>query len=213
MSEETSTVPSVGGYTLIAPVTSKVLPASAGSVPAIHLDPVCASDEAFLYRTFASTRMDEMALTGWNEEQRESFLRMQFEAQRRSYQLQIPNAEYWVIRSAETSAGRLIVDRSAKEIHVVDIALLPEFRARGIGSTLMKAIMSEATEGAKVVRLHVERFNPALRWYERLGFETIHSGPIYLEMVWRPGTEGAGDERRQVSQPESEVGNVLCRSI
>ena len=77
----------------------------------------------------------------------------------------------------------------------------------------MKAIMSEAAEGAKTVRLHVERFNPALRWYERLGFEAVSSGPIYLELVWRPGSEGAANESRQVSQPESEVGNVLCRSI
>jgi ribosomal protein S18 acetylase RimI-like enzyme len=209
MSEETSTASSLGGYTLLAPGTSEELPASAVSVPAIRLDPVCASDETFLYQTFASTRTDEMALTGWNAEQQEAFLRMQFEAQRRSYQMQIPDAEYWVIRSAETSAGRLIVERTAKEIHVVDIALLPEFRAKGIGSTLMKAIMNEAAEGAKTVRLHVERFNPALRWYERLGFEAVNGGPIYLEMVWRPSDDATVTADQQVS----EVGNVLCQSI
>jgi hypothetical protein len=32
----------------------------------------------------------------------------------------------------------------------------------------------------------VERFNPALRWYERLGFSVVNAGPIYLEMIWRP---------------------------
>jgi ribosomal protein S18 acetylase RimI-like enzyme len=155
------------------------------SVRTISLDPVQTSDEPFLYRTFASTRTDEMALTGWNEEQRESFLGMQYEAQRRSYRVQLPNAEYWVIRCGETAVGRLIINRTASEIHVVDIAVLPEFRRQGIGATLMKAIMKEAAQAAKAVGLHVERFNPALHWYERLGFKVIGSGPIYLEMVWR----------------------------
>ncbi|MGA8428977.1 MAG: GNAT family N-acetyltransferase [Candidatus Sulfotelmatobacter sp.] len=196
-----------------APRISEEFPASAVSVPAIRLDPVCASDEAFLYQTFASTRAEEIALTGWNEEQKESFLRMQYEAQRKSYLMQIPDAEYSVIRCDAIAVGRLIIERTQKEIHVVDIALLPQFRAKGIGSALMEAILAEAKSGAKTVRLHVERFNPALRWYERLGFEAVSSGPIYLELVWRPGSEGAANESRQVSQPESEVGNVLCRSI
>jgi ribosomal protein S18 acetylase RimI-like enzyme len=111
---------------------------------------------------------------------------MQYEAQRRSYRMQFPDAEYWVIRCDEVAVGRLIVDRTPEEIHVMDIALLPEFRAQGIGSTVMEAIMNEALQAEKTVRLHVERFNPALRWYERLGFGVVSTGPIYLEMVWRP---------------------------
>jgi len=155
------------------------------SVPAITLDPVLDSDEPFLYRTFASTRAEEMALTGWNTEQQDAFLRMQYEAQRRSYLMQLPDARYWVIRCDGSAVGRLIIDRTVEEIHVVDIALLPEFRKQGIGSSLMEAIIREASQAGKIVRLHVERFNPAMRWYERLGFGVVSSGPIYLEMVWR----------------------------
>jgi ribosomal protein S18 acetylase RimI-like enzyme len=179
------------------------------TAPVICLYPIDSADEPFLYRTFASTRADEMAFTGWSTEQQEAFLRMQYETQRRAYLMQIPDAEYWVVRRDETAVGRLITDRTPDEIHVVDIALLPEFRAQGIGSTLMAAIMTEATETAKVVRLHVERFNPALRWYERLGFTVVSSGPIYLEMVWRPCSDGAGEvaaEGNLVSGSESEVG-------
>lgn len=154
-------------------------------VSTIRLDRVQPSDEPFLYQTFASTRVDEIALTGWNAEQQEAFLRMQYDAQRRSYRMQLPDAEYSVVRCNGSAAGRLIIDRTAQEIHVVDIALLPEFRKRGIGSSLMTAIMKEAAQNGKTVRLHVERFNPALRWYERLGFGVVNSGPIYLEMVWR----------------------------
>jgi len=154
--------------------------------PLIRLDPVGPSDEPFLYQTFASTRSDEMALTGWNAQQQELFLRMQYEAQRSSYLSQTPDAEYWLIRRDEMAAGRLILHRTSEKIYVVDIALIPDFRGLGIGSDLMEAIMHEASLAGKSVGLHVERFNPALRWYERLGFTVISSGPIYLEMVWRP---------------------------
>ena len=170
------------------------------SIAGIRLDPARPSDEPFLYRTFASTRSEEMALTGWNAEQQDSFLRMQYEAQRRSYVMQIPNAEYSVIHCEQTPVGRLIVERTNQGIHVVDIALLPQFRGHGIGSILMEAIMKEASEAAKTVSLHVERFNPALQWYERLGFSVVHSGPIYLEMVWQHGSPSSSRETK------SEVG-------
>jgi GNAT superfamily N-acetyltransferase len=144
MFEEESLAPSLDGRCVDVPALVEDQHSSAGSARLIRLDPVHASDETFLYQTFASTRAEEMALTGWNAEQQEAFLRMQYEAQRRSYRMQMPDAEYWVIRCDEMAVGRLILNRSSKEsskesseeIHVVDIALLPEFRKQGIGSTL-----------------------------------------------------------------------------
>lgn len=183
------------------------------SIQEITLDPVRPSDESFLYQTYASTRTEEMALTGWTAEQQESFLRMQYDAQRRSYRMQLPEAEYRLIRCDQVAVGRLIIDRTPAEIHIVDIALLPEFRKRGIGSILMWAIMKEASQAAKTVRLHVERFNPALHWYERMGFSAVSSGPIYLEMVWRPGSETLSHRPQTVSGSESAVRSRSCRSI
>src|ERR1700722_132047 len=212
MFEEESLAPSLDERCEV-PIAVEPVSIMAVSVSGVSLAPVVAADEPMLYRTFTGTRADELALTGWNEEQKESFLRMQYEAQRSSYLMQIPDAEYSAICWDGEAVGRLIVERTEKEIHVVDIALLPEFRAKGIGSTLMEAILTEARLAAKAVRLHVERFNPALHWYERLGFQVVNSGPIYLEMVWRPAPVGSGTGSRRGSQPESEVGNVLCRSI
>lgn len=153
---------------------------------AIELTPVQPADEPFLYRTYVSTRVEELALTGWNEDQRETFLRMQYEAQKSSYRTQSPEAQYWVIRCNGSAAGRLTIDREPGKIHVVDIAFVPEFRGQGIGTALMRAIQREALQAGKSVGLYVERFNPALRWYERMGFEAVGGGPIYLEMLWRP---------------------------
>ena len=141
-----------------------------------------------MYATFASARTEELAVTGWSDEQKEQFLRLQFEAQRQAYLRDLPDAEYSVIRCGTAAVGRLIMERTPTEVHIVDIALLTEFRRQGIGSVLMGRIFNEAEKAGKPVRLFVEKFNPALRWYERMGFETMRAGPIYLEMVRRPAS-------------------------
>jgi ribosomal protein S18 acetylase RimI-like enzyme len=154
---------------------------------AVWLEQAAPADDAFMYVTFASTRIEELAITGWGDEQKEQFLRLQFEAQRQSYLREIPNAEYSVIHCGTAPVGRLIVERTPAEIHIVDIALQTQFRKQGIGSILMNRIFEEAKQTGKSVRLFVEKFNPALHWYERMEFEVMRVGPIYLEMVWRPG--------------------------
>jgi ribosomal protein S18 acetylase RimI-like enzyme len=172
------------------------------SAPAITLEPAAGCDQEFFFRTFASTRAAEVALTGWSAEQQESFLHMQFEAQRRGYLLQTPDAQYWVIRRNGTSVGRLIVDRTNNDIQLIDIGLLPEFRGYGIGSILMAALIQEATQERKPIRLFVERFSPALRWYEGMGFNVIGEGQIYLEMVWQPPRGELGKDSLE-SHPDS----------
>src|SRR5580700_4514676 len=76
----------------------------------IDLETATPADEPFLYATFASTRLEELAVTGWSEKQKEQFLRMQFEAQRQSYLRDLPEAEYSVIRRGSIAVGRLIVE-------------------------------------------------------------------------------------------------------
>ena len=170
---------------------------SSSASPRVALTPVDDTHDDFLYRTYASTRTEEMALTGWGPEQQHAFLRMQFEAQKRSYAAQFPDAKYWVIELDGAPVGRLIVDRSAADILLMDIALLPEFRGKGIGSHLMDQLTDEARQTGKAIRLHVERFSPVLRWYERRGFRTVAESAIYLEMLWN----GAVQPRELGTEP------------
>ena len=171
-----------------------------GSITAdvVTLLPAKPDDESFLFAVYASTRAEEVALTGWSPSQQEQFLRMQFEAQTRSYRMQFPQAKHWVIRHGEVAAGRMIVDRTVDrtqdEILLIDIALLPEHRNKGIGSVLMGKLIEEARQTCKAIRIHVERFNPALAWYQRLGFTTVNESEIYLEMVWQSSPRVAGEE-------------------
>jgi hypothetical protein len=52
------------------------------------------------------------------------------------------------------------------------------------------------------VRIHVERYNPALRLYERLGFRRIADGGIYFLMEWTPpGPSTEGDAAAAPGDP------------
>lgn len=154
-----------------------------------HLRPVTAADAPFLYALYASTRAEEMALLAWPPEQQAAFLRMQFQAQHAHYQHHFALASFDVIEHAGHAIGRLYVDRRADEIRVIDIVLLPAYRRRGIGSQHMRQLLDEAAAARLPLRLHVEQFNPALRWYQRLGFEQIEDQGVYLLMERQPPQE------------------------
>jgi len=155
--------------------------------PNVALRPVEPGDEEFLYRVYASTRQEELAQTGWDETQKAAFLRMQFDAQSSYYEEHYQGAEFSVILSDDHPAGRLYVARWQEEIRIVDIALLPEHRGMGIGTRMLNDLISESEESGKPLSIHVERFNPALHLYDRLGFRTVADKGVYLFME-RPAT-------------------------
>ncbi|MSU58989.1 MAG: N-acetyltransferase [Pedosphaera sp.] len=160
----------------------------------VALQPVRSGDEAFLFNVYASTRAEELAPAGWNEQEQESFLRMQFQAQDKHYRENYPGAELQIIQVDGGHAGRLYVHRRANEIRIMDIALLPAYRRRGIGTILLEEILAEGARLEKIVTIHVEVFNPALHWYERLGFRKKSADGPYQLMEWSPSPKAGGLE-------------------
>lgn len=152
----------------------------------IALRPIRDDDRDFLNALYASTREDEMKLLEWSEEEKRRFLAMQFDAQHKFYMEHFGQAQFDLIVRGGEPIGRLYVDRREDEIRLIDIALLPEFRGRGIGGRLLKNLLDEGAEAGKPVRIHVERFNPALRLYRRLGFKQIGDTGVYFLMEWSP---------------------------
>ncbi len=152
----------------------------------VTLRPITPEDGGFLYRIYASTREDELAVVDWDDGQKEAFLEMQFAAQHAFYMEQFPRAEFQIILLDEEPIGRLYVDRREDEIRIIDIALLAEHRNKGIGSKFLKDILSEGQQKGLPVRIHVEQNNPALRLYERLSFQKIGENGIYYLMEWSP---------------------------
>lgn len=161
----------------------------------VSLRPVEAGDQRFLVELFASTRWEQMQLTGWPEEQIRLFLRQQFDFQTQDWNRNYPNASRQLILVGGQPAGRLYRNRQSQEsdLRVVDLALLPACRNQGIGTRLLReTIQSARAEGWKT-SLHVELHNPARRLYERLGFHPVREHGCYLLMECPPaGPEAVG---------------------
>jgi ribosomal protein S18 acetylase RimI-like enzyme len=143
-------------------------------------------DEEFLFQLYATTRAEELEVTGWAPEQKRAFLQMQFHAQSEHYAIHYVAAEFTVIEADGTPIGRLYIARWPGEIRIVDIALIPAYRNRGIGSRLISEIQAEAESARKTVTIHVEKFNPALLLYQRLGFRPKEDKGVYLLLQWEP---------------------------
>jgi len=156
----------------------------------ISLRPITPGDESFLASLYASTREQELAQTNWSDEQKAMFCRMQFNAQTKDYGANYPDASFQIIERDGVAAGRLLVMRSDEAVHVIDIALIPVHRGAGIGTKLLKELQAEARAAGKKASIYVERFNPARRLYERLGFKQVEEKGVYLLMEWKTSHEG-----------------------
>ena len=146
----------------------------------VELRPVEPRDEELLFRVYASTRVEELSVVPWDDAQKEAFLRAQFAAQARWYSEHYGRASFDVVLVGGEPRGRLYVHRGESEIRIVDIALLPEHRGDGVGTALLHGLLDEADAAGKRVTIHVERFNPALRLYARLGFAVSEDKGVYL---------------------------------
>jgi ribosomal protein S18 acetylase RimI-like enzyme len=162
----------------------------------LRLRPTQQNDRDFLRWVYGSTRMEELAQTDWSDEQKAAFIQQQFDAQDTHYrQHYAPEAEYFVIEDGERPIGRFYIARWTSEIRIMDIALLPEERGRGLGGRLLAAILAEGEAHGKRVSVHVEMYNPALKLYQRLGFRALSEYGMYFLMEWQP--QGAAEERHE----------------
>lgn len=139
----------------------------------ITLREVTPEDETLLREIYACTRAAELAMVPWSDEQREAFLRFQFDAQDSHYRSQFPEASYQLILKNTEPVGRLYILRDETEIRILDITVLPQYRNAGIGTSLMREVLAEADRSGKTVTIWVEQFNPSQAQFQRLGFAKI----------------------------------------
>jgi ribosomal protein S18 acetylase RimI-like enzyme len=163
----------------------------------ISLRPATAADEQFLKRVHHAARHWEFAflLQSGEAELYHKIMEQQYDSQHRFYFAAYDQAQYAVIQWTDHAIGRLYVDYRDDEVRVLDIAILPDYRGRGIGRIVMTGVCLEAAMRGKPVRLHVHYLSRALRFYQRLGFKQIAvEGPSYL-MEWQ---QAHADTRRQI---------------
>ena len=172
------------GRRSIASVRTSLM--SAQAVP-VHLRPVSAADEPFLYELSADRRAPELRALGWGPGEQRTFVDMQFRAQQSAYAAEYPEADHWIASVGGDPVGRLLVDRRGAQHELVDLVVLSRFRALGIGTALVEEVLADAGAAGCVVRLTAVAHDQRLiRWYERLGFVPLQGRGPHVDMEARP---------------------------
>jgi tetratricopeptide (TPR) repeat protein/ribosomal protein S18 acetylase RimI-like enzyme len=159
-------------------------------------------DAAFRFALFCDSR-PEWAMLPLQGEARMRLLRQQFEAQTGSYRAQWPNANRDIIELDGEPIGRVVISRAREGLRLIDIALLPAHRSRGIGTAIVSGLIGEARIAGLPLKLDVAASNAAaLRFYRRLGFAVVASAPPYIQLDWR--AEVVSDPAQQLADPTPE---------
>ena len=154
-----------------------------------RLRPATPADEPWQLAIYASTRADELVLTGWPREQCEAFATQQHRAQQQHYTRHYPQSVCHLILAGDATdevAGRLWLDERADRLHILDIALLPAWRGLGLGTRCLQALAREAEARGRGLSIQVEIHNPARRLYERLGFVADGAPQGLYQAMLRP---------------------------
>ncbi|MDQ6434868.1 GNAT family N-acetyltransferase [Mesorhizobium sp. LHD-90] len=161
----------------------------------LRLRPERERDQKFRFELFCNSRPPEWRMAGFDPSLLRQIMRQQFEAQTVSYRAQFPRARFDIIELDGAPVGRIVVNRPGAVVHIIDQAVVPELRGRGIGTCVMENLMEEAAEGGISVRLKVASDNdPSMRLYLRLGFAVIDRTEMYVEMEWRDKELPAGPD-------------------
>jgi ribosomal protein S18 acetylase RimI-like enzyme len=144
------------------------------------------AEEKAFFQLYVAVRSEELGMHNWAPDLREATLRLQFEAQTRAYREQFPAADECLILRDGSPIGWLIVDRSSRELHCIDIAIVPGEQGKGVGTEVLSRLQEEAAVKNAVIILTVLRMNyRALALYQRLGFRMTREDDLHAVMEWR----------------------------
>lgn len=139
-------------------------------------------DQAAIDAMYMDTRRPELEATDWDVMQREAFLTQQARAQRSHYREFYPGADFNVIEINGAIAGRLYLYASADDVRIMDIIIAPHWRRQGFGTRVLQDVIDSAAGNGQSVSIHVEKHNPALSLYRRLGFAEAEDAGVYWLM-------------------------------
>jgi ribosomal protein S18 acetylase RimI-like enzyme len=153
--------------------------------PALLLRAAVDADAAFARTLYAATR-DDLRLLPLPPAQVEQLIAMQQRVHEEGQRAMYPNAEVLVLEHAGEPAGRAVLDTTGTDWRLVDLALLPALRGRGLGAALLAALQARAAAHGARIGLAVLRTNaPALRLYRRAGFVIAGGNELQYQMLWQ----------------------------
>lgn len=83
--------------------------------------------------------------------------------------------------------GMLSLERRPDEWFLAGIMLLPEHQNQGLGTAVIRDVLSDARASGLPVTLQALKVNRARRLYEHLGFSTTGETETHLHMRAEPG--------------------------
>ena len=111
-------------------------------------------------------------------------------------ELYMPGSFYYLMLEDGEVAGYYAYMHVLDEVHILNVAVLPAFRGRGVGGRMMAEMLAHLPAGTVAVTLEVRVGNAvARRLYEKYGFVAAGIRPGYYMdgedavIYWR--TEGA----------------------
>lgn len=141
-------------------------------------------DQAFAGALFASTR-DYLYSMPVPKSQIDFLINQQFQMQQASYTASFPSAEHFIVELFNKPIGKIIVNNTQADLHVIDIALMSDMRAKGFGSMVLRALKQWATQEMRPLRLAVDQQNSrAKKLYLSLGFTLIESSGTHDILLW-----------------------------
>jgi ribosomal protein S18 acetylase RimI-like enzyme len=162
----------------------------------VALRPATPQDAPFLASLFAGTR-DDLRTLPLPEQARAALVAQQYRSREHQHAAAYPAAASEIVEVDGLPVGRLLVDRAERAHHVIDVAVLPEHRGRGIGAAALRSVLARADACGVPVTLRVAADNPAQRLYQRLGFAPSTDGApaddpgVYLTLARPAGSRGA----------------------
>jgi ribosomal protein S18 acetylase RimI-like enzyme len=153
----------------------------------LRLRPETEGDLAFRFALFCRSRPPEWDQVFLPVEQLTQVMNQQFWAQTQTYLTRFPEGRFDIVELDGRPIGRIVVNRTEDRIHLVDQAIAPDQRNRGLGTAIMRSLMDEAAASGRLMSLKVSNANdPCMRLYSRLGFEVLEETLEYIDMEWRP---------------------------
>ena len=151
----------------------------------ILLQSMQAENEAEVFEIFKACRQDLNWISNFSAGDRETFLWQQFEIEKKQYALFYPEAAFYLICYRQKTVGRLYLTSAAKDIRILDIGLLEDYRSMGIGSQVIQHLIHQALQNRQSLSLQVTWFNSsAFNFYQSLGFTVLNCTGIGYEMKY-----------------------------
>lgn len=141
-------------------------------------------DSAFLFQLFSQIKKVELHFDLFPEEISSRILQMQYNAWEEMVRTRYSGSDDFIIMFDSERVGRVQFSETAEELRIINISILPLFQGEGIGTEILRKLLTDATRKKLQATLEVDKSNPAINLYRRLGFTEYQDGQLKTLMKY-----------------------------